>query len=307
MTAISELDIQDFLNKTEAFLEDMPMDQRKQALEEWKTTFVTYKQTNPGIDFLRLKRLLGGPRGLANMIRIKHNLPLKGSKAQSTRQAVGVVLGAASLFFLLIIGIFWWKFTPIISVENNRVQVLGGLIDIDGPLGQVKVGDSFEFSQTQYRNVFEGSYEIPDDSVEDVLLEFDRGQMEISYVEANRLSWDCKISSEPSDGFITQEKELVTISLKRSGGADCTFKLPLRLKYTIAGDAGKVDVIAPANDTFIQLGSGLVTIAPDSEAQYRFDLKVGQGTVDKQFEALSHEDGIEIKVDLGTGSVEKKN
>ena len=165
MTAISELEIQDLLQKAEAFLSDMPLDQKKQALEDWKTTFVGYKQAHPEVDFLRLKRLIGGPRGLANTIRLKHNLPLKGSKAQSTRQAVGMILGLASLFFLVLIGIFWWKFTPIISVDNNRVQVLGGLIDIDGPLGQVKVGDSFEFSQTQYRNVFEGSYEIPDETV----------------------------------------------------------------------------------------------------------------------------------------------
>ena len=138
------------------------------------------------------------------------------------------------------------------------------------------------------------------------MIEFDRGQMEITYVDSNRLNWECKISSEPSEGFITQEKELVTISLKKSGGADCTFKLPSKLKYTVNGDAGKVDVIAPANDTFVQLGSGLVGIAPDSEATYRFDLRVGQGTVDDGFRDISQDNGIEIKVDLGTGRVQHK-
>lgn len=307
MSGMSERDIQDFLSKTEAFLQEMPLTERQQALEEWRSTLVQYQRAHIGADFLRLKRLIGGPRVLANVIRLRHNLPLKGSRAQSTRQAMVMLFGSASLVLLLLIGIFWWKFTPIISVEQSRVQMLGGLIDIDNRLGQVKVGDSFEFSDTQYKNVFEGSYEIPDELVEDVLLEFDRGQMEVSYAEGNRISWECKISTEPSDGFIVQEKDLITISLKKSGGADCTFKLPIKLKYTINGDAGKVEVIAPANDTFVQLGSGLVNITPDSEATYRFDLRVGQGMVDPSFAGLSQDDGIEIKVDVGTGSVQRKD
>ena len=307
MSGMSERDIQDFLAKTEMFLQEMPQSDRQMALEEWRGHLVQYQRNNIGADFLRIKRLLGGPRALANIIRLKHSMPLKGSRAQSTRQAVLLLMGLASLVMIMLVGIFWWKFTPIITVEESRVQVLGGLIDIDNRLGQVKVGDSFEFSDSSYKNVFEGSYEIPDEQVEDVLIEFDRGQLEVSYVDANRINWDCKIVSEPSEGFITQEKELITFSLKNSGGSDCTLKLPNKLKYTINGGAGKVDVIAPANDTFVQLGSGLVQIAPDSEASYRFDLRVGQGMVDSAFSTLSQEGGIEIKVEVGTGSVQKKD
>lgn len=307
MADMSERDIQDFLNKVAVYLEDIPSDIKQPALEEWRSATLGYLRAHQGADIVRIHRLLGGPRVVANSIRLRTGHALKGSRAQSTRQAVAMVLGVGSLFMLVLVGVLWWKFTPILSVEQSRVQVLGGLIDIDNRLGQVKVGDSFEFSDTQYKNVFEGSYDIPDEIVEDVLLEFDRGQMELSYVDSNRISWECKISSEPSDGFITQEKELVTISLKKSGGADCTFKMPVRLKYTINGDAGKVDIIVPANDTFIQLGSGLVLIHPDSELSYRFDIRVGQGMVDPAFAAISQEGGIEVKVDVGTGSVEKKN
>lgn len=307
MTGMSERDIQDFLAKTELYLQEMSPGERAAALEQWRGHLVQYQRANIGADFLRIKRLLGGPRTLANLIRVQHAMPLKGSRAQSARQAVVIAMGAASIVLLTILGVLWWKFTPILNVQEDRVQVLGGVIDIDNQLGQVKVGDSFQFNEAQYKNVFEGSYEVSDEAVEDVLLEFDRGQMEISYVDSNRINWECKIASEPSEGFITQEKELVTVSMKKSGGADCAFKLPNKLKYTVNGDAGKVDVIAPANDTFIQLGSGLVVIAPDSEASYRFDLQVGQGIVDSGFRKLSHDNGIEIKVEVGTGRVQLKN
>ncbi len=297
--------VQDFLQKTEEFLQDMPQSERQAALEDWRQSLRAYGEAHPSADFVRLKRLLGGPRGLANLLRVKGRLPLKGSLVRTTRQVVAWIAVAGLTGVLLVAGLVWWKFTPFLEVGRDRVQVLGGLIDIDGQLGQVKVGDQFEFSDAQFKNVFEGSYELPSE-VEDLVVEFDRGQMEFTYTNDNRLTWNCKVSSEPSDGFIKQEKEAMVVQLKGLGGADCAFKLPSRLKYTVDGDAGKIDVIAPANDTFVRLGSGVVNVAPDSELHYRFDLRVGQGSVDPAFERLSQQDGIEIKVDVGTGNVQKK-
>lgn len=300
---MSENDIQDFLRKVEEHLTDLPQSERLSALDEWRETFRRYHQAQPQTNTLRLKRLLGGPRGLANIIRLQHQLPLKGSPAQTTRQAVLIIIASGLLMFCLLIGFIWYKFTPIVSVEQNRLQALGGFIDIDNQLGQLKVGDSFQYSPAQYSNVFEGSYDVSDE-VEDVIIEFDRGQMELTYTAQGQLSWSCKTATEPGVEFIKQEKEALTVSMQKAGGSDCTFKLPARLKYTVNGDAGKVDVISPANDTFVQLGSGAVYILPDSELKYRFDLKVGQGTVDDELTRLSKDGGIEIKVDVGTGSVE---
>lgn len=301
---IPDYDIQDFLNKVEVHLQDMDLPQRQAALDELRSTIHRYLQTMPATDFLRLKRLLGGPRGVANTIRLQKGMPLRGSHARSTRQAVLWVLGTGTFLFVMLVTFLWWKFTPLINISDERVQILGGLIDIDGQLGQVKMGNSFEYTDPQYKNFFEGNYEIPTE-VEDMIVEFDRGQIEVSYTPDSRLSWNCKVTTEPSDGFIRQEKEAVVVSLKNLGGSDCTFKLPARLKHTINGDAGKVVVLAPANDTFIQLGTGLVEITPDSERIYRFDVRVGTGSSDPGFASLSKDDGIEIKVDVGTGRVQK--
>lgn len=303
--SMNEIEIKDFLSKTEAYLAVLDVSTRQAQLDEWGETLRRYAEANPGSDSLRIRRLLGGPRGLANVILLRQGQPLKGTKASSTRQVLGwLVLGGTGLF-LLLVAFLWWKFTPLIDVREDRVQMLGGLIDIDGQLGQVKFGDSFEYSDSQYKNLFEGSYEIPTEEVEDLILEFDRGQMELTYTDDNRLSWNCKVTTEPSEGFIRQQKEAVVVSFKHLGGADCSFKLPTRLKHTVNGDAGKVDLIAPANDTFVQLGSGLVTVSPDAEATYRFDVRVGQGQVDAELEKLSQEGGIEIKIDVGTGRVQK--
>lgn len=302
---MSEPEIQDFLRKTASYLADMPVQERESALEALGSSLRAHRQALPQENFIRTKRLLGGPRGAANFLRLQKRLPLRGSRAQSTRQAMLMVFGSAAIVFLLLVFIFWWKFTPIYSNDNNRVQILGGLIDIDNQLGQVKVGDNYEFSDSQFKNVFEGSYEVPEE-VEDVIVGFERGQMQITYTPDQRISWNCKVTDEPSDRFIKQDKEALEIDLRGPKGMDCIFKMPSKLKYTINGDAGKVDLVAPANDTFVQLGSGLVEVAPDSELSYRYDVKVGQGQVQGDFDMASKEGGIEIKVDVGTGNVQKK-
>lgn len=306
MSGITEYDIQDLLRKTEEHLSTLTVEERESALNELRETLRSYAHTVPGADFYKVKQAVGGPRGLANMLLLKARRPLEFSNYQANRRIVMVTLIASVIAFFMLLGFLWWKFTPILSVENDRVQVLGGLIDIDGQLGQVKFGDSYEFSDSQFKNVFEGSYEVPTEMVEDVQIEFDRGQLEVIYTQETRINWNCKLSNEPSDGFIRQEKDLLIVSFKNIGGVDCQVKVPAKLSYTITGDAGKVDLVAPAADTFVQLGNGMVTIAPDSEYSYKFDLKLGQGLVDPAFNGLSQDDGLEIKVELGNGQIQKK-
>jgi len=305
MSSISEHDIQDFLRKTGEFLTELPLEARELALDEWRQHLRAYAVTNPHTDWTKLKLTIGGPRGLANMIRLKLGKPLQPHASANIKRAVLLTLAVSLTVTALLVGYIWWKFTPLLSVEDDRVQVLGGLIDIDGQLGQVKVGDNFEFSETQYKNIFEGTFPVPE-AVEDLVIEFDRGQLELSYTPDALVAWNCKISSEPGDGFIGQDKDAVVMNLKSVGGTDCSIKIPNRLKHTISGDAGKIDLVAPSNDTFVQLGNGLVTIAPDSELSYRFDLKAGHGMVDGSFSKMSSENGIEIKVDLGNGQIQKK-
>lgn len=304
MAGITEQEIQDFWRKTEAYLEALPAADREAAKQKAIEDLRSYALARGAVDFVRVKRSLGGPRGFANSILLQQKYPLH--PVQNLQQRFLLLVGAMALVGLTAGALLWWKFTPFLSVKDERVQILGGLIDIDGQLGQVKIGDTYEYSDSQFRNVFEGSYEIPQETVEDVQIEFDRGQIEITYSPEPKIVWNCKVSAEPSDGFIRQDKDLIVMNLKSVGGTDCSIKVPSNLKHTITGDAGKVDIIAPTNDTFVQLGNGMVQISPDDEYVYRFDLKVGQGLVAPVFAQLSQAEGIEIKVEVGNGSIQKK-
>lgn len=306
MSRVTEQEVQDFLTKTEIYLADIPMSERQTSLSEWKEKIKDYMEAFPEANFTQLKLDLGGPKVVSNLIRFQNKAPLKSYPKHMGTKIILLIFSMAIFTLVSTVGFLWWKFTPIFSTNDERTLVLGGLIDIDRQLGQVKVGDTYDFSESNYKNIFEGTYEVPINSTEDIALEFDRGQLEVSFTDETRITWSCKVSTEPSDTFIKQETELVTVSLRGIGGSDCNFKIPSKMKYTISGDEGRINVIAPPNDTFIQLGNGSVNLYPDSEQSYRYDLKVSQGIIDPYFDEQTIADGLEIKVELINGTIQKK-
>ena len=58
-------------------------------------------------------------------------------------------MGIMMIIFMFFIGILIWKFTPLLKVdeENNRITILGGLIDIDAKAGKFKIGNDYHFSE----------------------------------------------------------------------------------------------------------------------------------------------------------------
>lgn len=307
MGQVTEQEIQDFMTKIESYLEDMPISERQSSLLEFKNKLSAYRDTYPDHNFTKLKMSLGGPQLVANQMRFDKNFLLRSIPQQRLNRFALLFFGLCFLTFSSLVGVIWWKFTPFYSSNEEKTVILGGLIEIDRQLGQMRVGDTFDFGETTYKNIFEGTFEVPTSSTEDVTLEFDKGQMELVFTQDSRITWNCKVSNEPSDSFIKQEKELVTVSLRGVGGAECVFKLPSRLKYIVSGDSGKLDIIAPPTDILVQLTNGIVALSPDTELSYRFDLNVENGFVDPQLRDISVEDGIEIKVELSNGSVQKKN
>ena len=121
MSGITEQDVQDFWRKTEAFLADLPQSDREVAKQKWIEELRAYGQARGAIDFVRVKRSLGGPRGLANTILLQHKLPL--NPARTLEQSVFLILGIGFLSFTLFVSVLWWKFTPIFTVKDDREQI----------------------------------------------------------------------------------------------------------------------------------------------------------------------------------------
>jgi hypothetical protein len=239
MQPLAEQEIQDFIAKVERELEDLPLEDKQKGLLELKEKLNLYHQRFPQRKVEETKFALGGVKQAANMIRFEKYYPLRNVPRQTAQKMLLAFLAFSFLSFAALISFLWWKFTPLYQENEEKIVVLGGLIEVDRQLGQLKVGDSFDYGTANYNNIFEGSFEVPQNATEDITLEFDKGQFEFSFSADSRISWNCKVAAEPSDSFIRQESELVLISLKGIGGADCTFKLPSRVKYIITGESGK--------------------------------------------------------------------
>lgn len=292
------------LKQVEAFLGELNTQERQEALEALRSMMEKYLESSSEKNVLSLFKKIGGPKILANQILLKNNKKLIPLGLERLHATAIMMLGLA-LAFILFLTYAIYRFTPIVSVKPERIQLLGGTIDIDSRLGSFKFGSDFEFRESEYENIFDGSLDI-EESLEDLSIQFERGQLDIETAEDGKFTWKCKLESEPNDQFFKNEKETLLINLVQYGGGQCVFKVPTQLKLTINGSSGKVDLIDLANDTYVQLANGLVSLSLNPELKYRLDTKVSNGSVDPTFKNLKDEGGIEIKVDLGNGRIQKR-
>lgn len=296
----------DFLSKTSNYLQDCSMEEKNNHLNKLKEYLDSYDKNFPETKISQLKKDLGGPAIVANNLLFQAGKKIQHQESLSIIHYLLILSLVTFIGFTSLIGFVVYRFSPLVSINEDRIQILGGLVDIDSKLGSFKVGDDYQFNQSSYENVFEGALDLSEE-LEDLSLQFYRGQIEISTTDALKISWDCKLENEPSETFIKEEKEALQIDLKPYGGVDCTLKVPSKLKLTIVGENGKIDLIEPLNDSYINLKNGLVIITPHPEYKYRFDTQIENGLSDDFFKSLNDPNGIEIKVEIENGSLKQGN
>jgi hypothetical protein len=297
---------QDFLEKIARHLAPLGQSRKEEQLELLRQKLITYIQTHPQQKPLEVKRALGGIDGVVQHIFFNLNHPVTVTHHPLSAK---VVILSLLFFFSLTAGYLWWKFTPLLRVEKDRVQVLGGLIDIDGQLGSVKFGDNYEFGDSQFEDIFEGSFDTNETDYEDIDIRFDRGQMDLNFHDLPKISWNCKVSTEPEANFIRKEKDQLLIDFSDIGGMDCTLILPSKFQFTVEGNDGLVTLNDPGNDIFVKLQNGQVLLAVKDLNRYNFDLSLSQGLIAPQLKKAKStlgEQAIEVKVELENGMIQTK-
>jgi hypothetical protein len=293
-----------FLKVLEGYLTEFNTQERHTIVNESRQNLTDMASKYPDWSVKKIIHALGGPKVIANRYLAEAGKKLHPnhlSIGQGVFLAGGIMAASFALLFIYAV----YRFTPLVLVKQDRIQLLGGIIDIDNRLGSFKMGTDFEFRDADYENIFDGSIDIGED-VEDLSLNFDRGQIEIAMSADERFSWNCKLEQEPNDQFLKNEKESLSVNLSQFGGAQCNLKIPSRLKITLTGQSGKVDLVDPANDSYIQLTNGLIALSFNPELKYRVETQVSNGSVDPAFKNLKDEGGIEIKVDLQNGRIQKR-
>lgn len=290
-------EINPYLKQVEKYLVDLPILDRNKIISELNSEIQENRQI-----------LEKSPLLTANEKRIKAGF--ENYETETAGKSIGKAFfkGCAFVFvcFLLFVVFLTWKFTPLFKIDekNQRVTILGGLIDIDGKAGRFILIDEVHFTAANYSNDLTGSIVTNRENLP-VYLNFESGKFDFKTHVESEVSFECKLSSPPTDDMIKQERNKILINFEDLEGSNCTIKLPEDSKLIASGNIGAVNFEAPKFDIELELDAGNIIITPDQTRTYFYDLSVDKGHKDEFDNSNKESAEHKIIINLNTGSISK--
>lgn len=251
---------------------------------------------------------LGSPERVANHYRLDRGLKtFKPDRHPIFKWLSITFLGSIGLFLVFMLTLVW-KFTPVFEVDekNQRVVILGGLIDINATSGKMKIMDEYKFVDNKFTNHFDGSIDFPREEYDELVINFKSGILNLSTSPDAKLTWNCKLEVEPNEDFMDRNKGVVVINLENYEGVDCEIGVPSEVKLTVDGKDAQISVSDAEFDTYIEIENGSVFFNYNPEVDYSYDLKVENGTVAPDFTSSNEKDAYETKIYIDNGSIQKQ-
>lgn len=295
--------LDNYLYQLEKALGDVGPTERAQIILDNQQHIMEAREKFPDKSLNQILDDLGPAQKVANHYLLDRGLKTyKPTKHPFLKWFSIMFLGSVGLVMATIL-IVIWKFTPLFKIDEKaqRIIILGGLIDVNGVSGKIKVGDQYQFIQNKYTNQFDGSLEVTKD-FDELVINFTSGSIDLKTNFNQKLSWDCKLEKPPGQDFINIGNDIIEIDLEKTGGSSCIIEVPTDLKLTLDGDDGQIGLIEPEFDSYIDIDNGTVSLFPNPEIEYKYDLSVKNGLSPK-LKSSQKEDAYEIKVHVENGSI----
>jgi hypothetical protein len=306
---VNEKILENYLVGLEAQLKDLPVATKAKIIVQFNEKIQQLHQTNNHLTTDQILNDLGSVESVANHYRLDNNLAtIKTPITSKSWFKLTTIFLVLPLFFISITFVWLiWKFTPILKIDedNQRVVILGGLIDIDSKGGKIKIGDDYKFSDAKYSNTFEGAIEINSEITEDLEINFASGKLELLNSDSTKLSWNCRLEQDPGKDLINEQDDVVQLDFYKFGSSDCKIYIPSKMKVSVEGENGNIFVEEAEYDIFVQLVNGLVVVNPNPEILYKYDLKSDNGTV-ATFDKSDSADAFEVRIHIKNGNIENK-
>lgn len=285
-----------FLQKLEINLSDLPVNLRNQILRE----LIDEVDKNPAL-------IQGSPIQLVNSKR--ENYGIKAFKEKKKFSAAKFLLLAFLFMFISFGGLITfviWKFTPIVKIdeENQRFTLLGGVIDIDGKSGKLKIFDEVHFAQENFNDNLQMNMNLPADT-DEIEVDFTSGQFTLKTSDTEELKLDCKLSAPFKQDMIQQKKDLLKLDFKTLDGLTCEIQTPQGKRLILEGDDSSINILKPEYNLYIEIENGHIAFTPQPEHDYRFDLEVKNGYVG-EFNSAESEEADEIQIRVNNGAIVTK-
>lgn len=304
---LDEKNLENYLYQLEKSLKDVgPVDRSKIILENHQH-IIEAREKFPEKSLKEILDDLGPASKVANHYLLDRGLKTyRPNKHPFLKWFSIMFLGSVGLIMATILVVIW-KFTPLFKVDekNQRIIILGGLIDVNGVSGRIKMGDQYQFIQNKYTNQFDGTLEVLKDEFDELVINFKSGSIDLKTNFARKLSWDCKLENPPTKEFINMNNDIIEIDLEKTGGASCLIEVPKDLKLTVDGEDAQVGLMEPEFDAYIDIDNGQVSVSPNPEVDYKYDVSVKNGMSDK-FISSKKADAYELKIHIENGKISKE-
>lgn len=295
--------LESYLASLHKALGSIPISDRADIITEIKSHILLAQEKDPSQSLNTILASLGEPETVANRYLLERGLkPGKPSKSPMVKWLTIGFLGTFAMICLTLI-VLVRSFTPLISVdeEQERVILLGGVIDVDGKAGNVKIGP-IHVKEDKENQKFEGSIPLDSKNTKEIKVKFKNGKFEVSPSLGNEIRWDCKVAKGDSDQFINDKAGIFSFNFEDIDGVKCDLKIPKDIKFDLVGANGKLDLENPQAETTVTLTNGKVHIDPDKTKKYKYDLKVTNGVVAK-FLSSEDKDAIQVRVHMANGKI----
>ena len=298
--------LESYLTALDKALGQISVSDRADIVTEIKSHVLEAQERDPGQNLSDILASLGEPETVANRYLMERGLKLrKAPKAPIVKWLTIGFLGTLGIVSFTMM-VLLWKFTPLISVDekNERVKILGGLIDVDSDGEHIRIDSSLAGEMDGSYEKFHGMKSLDALKIKEIKILFSNGKIDMSASKDAQMKWDCKVKGGSKDSFLAEEKNAVVLNFDSAEGVKCDVVLPVHIKAFVKGKNGKLYVMKPQADMELSLDNGMVSVAPDSLKKYKFDLSLTNGRIDK-FESSSDKDALQIKVSVHNGSIKK--
>lgn len=307
-----ELKIEHYLLQLDRELSALPVGQRAEIITEIKSHIRDASELDPQRDLGAILADLGSAKSVAARYLIEKGMaqsapkPSGGGKPWLKWLALGTVAFFAAIFISGIALI--WYISPLIKVDKaqGRVSLLGGMIDVNEDLGEVKVGNltvKEAFDEKGSVQV-EGARDLGK-QVKLVRIPFNTAKLDLEAGKSSRLAWKCDISHRSVNPKVEVASGVATLNLDALNLAKCLISLPYGTMTEIRGVNGHMDVEKPSSALDIELSNGKVNIVADPKRTYDFDVNVKNGLQDF-FPRSASTDAVKVRVNVTNGMVKKE-
>lgn len=246
---------------------------------------------------------LGEPEAVASRYLLERgHKPNKPSKSPAIRWLVIGFLGTISILAVTLIALVW-TFTPLLEVDGKAgtVRLLGGLLTVqDDPKNGRFNFDGLDglFGSTP-SHVRAGTADAKD--VRSVRVKFANGKIDFLPAKDGDIAYDCGVDR---DADLTPRRDGATYEIDATAfkKVRCDVYVPRRISVDVEGTNGKIALVRPTADAAARLSNGKIDIAPAPGVDYRYDLHLSNGSMDR-FTSSDKKDAIRITAHLVNGKI----